>query len=115
MSDEPPTIGTRYIASVEPYEAIVELREDGWYRGIFNDDRRGWEIAPGPVETARRGREYCENHLAGLDGRLMKLHWRQVRIAPRQVQKLTDVGARRPRSESVSAPGSDPQSPGFRN
>ena len=80
MSDEPATFGTRYIASAQPYEAIVELREDGWYRGVFNDDRRGWEIAPSPVETAEGGREDCENYLAVLDGRSTELRWRKVGI-----------------------------------
>ncbi len=78
MNDDSTTIGTRYIASAEPYQAIVELRKDGWYKGIFDDDRRGWEIAPSRVETAQAGREYCENYVAGLDGRSTKLNWKQV-------------------------------------
>lgn len=57
MSNEQPTIGTRYIASVEPYEAIVELRKHGCYKGIFDDDSRGWEVAPSSVESAESGRE----------------------------------------------------------
>ena len=78
MTDEPTTIGTRYIASVGCYEAIVELRRDGWHKGIFNDDGRSWEVPPSGVESAQEGRDYCENHLRDLQGRLVKLEWKQV-------------------------------------
>ncbi len=78
MRDEPTTIGTRYIASVGRYEAIVELRRDGWHKGIFNDDTRRWEVPPSGVESAQEGRDYCENHLQDLQDRAVKLDWRQV-------------------------------------
>ena len=51
MGDEPTAIGTRYIASVGLHEAIVELRRDGWHRGVFNDETRNWEVPPSWVEV----------------------------------------------------------------
>lgn len=78
MKDELVTIGTRYIASVGRHEAIVELRRDGWYRGIFNDDTRHWEVQPSHVGSAQEGRDYCESHLEGLKERALKLDWKQV-------------------------------------
>lgn len=78
MGHEPPAVGTRYIASVGLHEAIVELRRDGWHRGIFNDEKRNWEVPPSWVESAQHGREYCENHLQNLQERALKLDWKQV-------------------------------------
>ncbi len=78
MGEEPATIGTRYIASVGRHEAIVEFRRDGWHRGIFNDDTRHWEVQPSRVGTAQEGRDYCENHLEGLQEGALKLDWKQV-------------------------------------
>ena len=78
MRDESTTIGTRYIASVGRYEAIVELRRDGWYRGVFNDDTRNWQVAPRRVGSAQAGRDYCENHLENLQELALKLDWKQV-------------------------------------
>ena len=78
MRDEPTTIGTRYIASVGRYEAIVELRRDGWHRGIFNDDTRNWEVPPRRVRSAQEGREYCDNRLENPQAGALKLDWKQV-------------------------------------
>ena len=78
MGDESATIGTRYIASVGRFEAIVELRRDGWHKGIFNDDTRSWEVPPSGVESAQEGRDYCENHLQNLQERALELDWKQV-------------------------------------
>ena len=78
MRDESTTIGTRYLASVGRYEAIVELRRDGWHRGIFNDDTRRWQVAPSRVGSAQEGRDYCENYLENLQERALKLDWKQV-------------------------------------
>lgn len=78
MKDEPATIGTRYIASVGRQEAIVELRRDGWYKGIFNDDTRNWEVQPSRVESAQEGRDYCENRLENPQAGALKLDWKQV-------------------------------------
>ncbi len=78
MRDESTTIGTRYIASVGRHEAIVELRRDGWYRGVFNDDTRNWEVPPRCVGSAKEGRDYCANYLENLQERALKLDWKQV-------------------------------------
>ena len=78
MRDESTTIGTRYIASLGQYEAIVELRRNGWHRGIFNDDTRNWEVPPSCVQTAQEGRDYCENHLQNRQERALKFDWKQV-------------------------------------
>ncbi len=78
LMDEPTIIGTRYIASVGRHEAIVELRKDGWHRGIFNDDTRSWEVPPSGVESAQEGRDYCENHLQNLQERVLEFGWKQV-------------------------------------
>ena len=78
MRDESTTIGTRYIASAGQYEAIVELRRNGWHRGIFNDDTRNWEVAPSRVGSAEEGRDYCENRLDSLLEPRLKLDWKPV-------------------------------------
>ncbi len=78
LMDEPTTIGTRYIASVGRHEAIVELRRDGWHKGIFNDDTRNWEVPPSCVQSAQEGRDYCENRLEDLQERALQLDWKQV-------------------------------------
>lgn len=78
MKEELATIGTRYIASVGRQEAIVELRRDGWHRGIFNDDTRRWEVQPSRVGSAQEGRDYCENYLEDPRQGALKLDWKQV-------------------------------------
>ena len=78
LMDEPTIIGTRYIASVGRHEAIVELRKDGWHRGIFNDDTRNWEVPPSCVQSAQAGKDYCENHLQNPQEPARKLNWKQV-------------------------------------
>ena len=78
MHDEPTSIGTRFIASIGSHEAIVELREDGWHKGIYDDDARAWEVPPSHAGSARAGKDYCENHLQGLAGSALRLTWRQV-------------------------------------
>jgi hypothetical protein len=71
-------MGTRFIASVGRYEAIVELRQDGWHRGIFDDDTRCWVVPPSRTASAQEGQDYCENHLENLEERVLKLDWKQV-------------------------------------
>ena len=78
LMDKPTTIGTRYVASMGQHEAIVELRRDGWYRGICNDDTRNWEVPPSCVQSAQAGREYCENRLQDPQEHARKLAWKQV-------------------------------------
>ena len=78
MGDEPTAIGTQYIASVGLHEAIVELRRDGWHKGVFNDETRNWEVPPSWVESAQHGREYCENQIQDLHRRALNFDWKQV-------------------------------------